>query len=213
VLQEVGLHLEPDLLLVAVFPDNDFSNETYESNLRVAAGQASAAPQPAFYESLYVYRAYGSRLEAKLKGWAAKNPAGAPSTGWKDNLAALERIAATARERKLALEVVLLPHTWNFEKQRPLFARVRKECAALGIECRDLLERFIERGVEEASLRLNALDAHPNERYNAIVAEELARILDRGAGARRQAGGERLRHVGHAHRVVGVAAHHAVVAH
>jgi hypothetical protein len=45
---------------------------------------------------------------------------------------------------------------------------------------------FAARGVEEASLRLNAIDAHPNEKYNALVAEALApriaRLLPATAG-------------------------------
>jgi len=211
VLQEVGLHLEPDMVLVAIFPDNDFSNETYEANLRVASGQASAEPEQAWYERLYVHRAYGTRIESKLKALVGSGGPSAPGTGWEQNVAALKAIAAIARERRIALEVALLPHTWNFEKQRPLFARVKDECARLRIECRDLLEPFIERGVEEATLRLNPLDAHPNERYNAIVAEALASMIDHRAGAKREAGGQRLRHVGHPHRLVRVPANDPVV--
>jgi hypothetical protein len=180
VLQEVGLALQPDLVLVALFPDNDFTNETYDANRLVASGQAGAEPAQAWYESLYIHRAYGTRLQTKLNAlFGTKNPSSQKAGGWEQNTAALKAIAVMAREHGIALEVVLLPHTWNFEKQRPLFARVQNECAALGLACRDLLERFIARGVAEASLRLNALDAHPNERYNAVVAEELADLLSR----------------------------------
>jgi hypothetical protein len=180
VLQEVGLALQPDLVLVALFPDNDFSNETLDINHRVAAGQASAEPARAWYEDLYIYRAYGTRLQTKLAGvLGTKSPPGKKTDAWEQNADALKAIIAMARERGIRLEVAMLPHTWNFEKQRPLFARVQKECAALGIVCRDLLEPFIARGVAEASLRLNALDAHPNERYNALLADELASILSR----------------------------------
>lgn len=178
VLQEVGLALQPDLVLAALFPDNDFNHDTYEAAFRVASGQGSAEPERAWYESLYIHRAYGTRLETKLNALLPKKPiASGPNTSWNDNVAALKSIAALTKDRGVALEVVLLPHTWNFEKQRPLFARVQKECVSLGITCRDLLERFIARGVVESSLRLNALDAHPNESYNALVAEELAEIL------------------------------------
>ena len=181
VLQEVGLALEPDLVLVALFPDNDFSNETYENNLRVASGQASAEPARDWYEHLYLYRAYGTRLQTKLKAvWAIPSaPSNPKGNAWQENVAALKAISAMTQERGIALRVAVLPHTWNFERQRPLFARVEKECASLGIACRNLLEPFIARGVDEASLRLNPLDAHPNERYNALVAEELAGFLAR----------------------------------
>jgi hypothetical protein len=179
VLQEVGLALQPDLVIVALFPDNDFSNETYEANWLVASGKASAEPQQAWYEKLYIHRAYGTRLQSKLNAVFATTsaPAGEKSGGWEQNVAALRSIAAMTESRGIRLKVVILPHTWNFERQRPLFAQVQKECAASGLTCRDLLESFIKRRVPESELRLNALDAHPNERYNAVIAEELAASL------------------------------------
>ena len=182
VLKEVGLALEPDLVIVALFPDNDFSNETYEANFRVAAGRASPQPEPAWYEKLYIHRAYGTRLQSKVKAILETGaPQGGSSeprlSGWKENVAALRAIAAMTERRGIALKIVMLPHTWNFEKQRPLFAQVQRECVASGLTCSDLLEAFIRRRVPESTLRLNPLDAHPNERYNAVVAEELAAAL------------------------------------
>jgi hypothetical protein len=182
VLQEVGLALEPDLVIVALFPDNDFSNETYQANRLVAAGRARPEPEPAWYEKLYVHRAYGARLQSKLNAifaiHAAQGGAAEPQmNGWKENVAALRAIAAMTESRGIALKIVMLPHTWNFEKQRPLFAQVHRECVASGLTCSDLLEAFIRRRVPESALRLNPLDAHPNERYNAVVAEELAASL------------------------------------
>ena len=178
VLREVGLALEPDLVIVALFPDNDFSNETYEANFNVASGRAHAEPDPAWYESFYTYRAYGRRVQTKLASFLPSAGTVSPKmSGWEQNVAALRAIAAMTEERRIPLKVVMLPHTWHFEKQRPLFAQVQKECAASGLTCRDLLEPFIARRVPEASLRLNPLDAHPNERYNAVIAEELAASL------------------------------------
>jgi hypothetical protein len=178
-LQEVGLALEPDLVIVALFPDNDFSNETYDANFRVAAGRTSPEPQPAWYENLYIHRAYVTRLQTKLTGVLhTPSPAGSYKMGgWDQNAAALRAIAGMTESRGIRLKVIMLPHTWNFERQRPLFARVKKECEVSGLTCSDLLEPFILRQVPEASLRLNALDAHPNERYNAVIAEELAAQL------------------------------------
>ena len=178
VLQEVGLALEPDLVIVALFPDNDFSNETYEANFRVASGRASPESDPAWYEDLYVHRAYGRRLQSKLNGlFPEKSAPGSKMSDWEQNVAALRAIAAMTGQRGIRLKVAILPHTWNFEKQRPLFAQVRKECAASGLACSDLLEPFIARRLPESSLRLNPIDAHPNERYNAVIAEELAASL------------------------------------
>jgi hypothetical protein len=186
VLQEVALGLEPDMVVVSVFPDNDFSLENYETNYRVAAGEASPEPVRAWYETLYVYRAYGSRIAARMARPFQKQPAGQTGAGWEQNSAALKAIAALAAQRKLPLHVALLPHTWNLEKQRELFGRVERLCRQHEIYCLNLLEPFIAAGIAESSLRLNVLDAHPNERYNARVAEELAADLERFLSAKRE---------------------------
>lgn len=180
VLAEVGLGLDPDHLVVALFPSNDFTLEAYEDNARVAAGERAppAERRPTLRERSYAYRAWGERIEARLARLArgAPPPAGPGphERGWAENWRALESIARIAGERSLPLDVVLLPGTWAFERQRESHARVLARCAALGLECLDLLEPFAASGVSPASLRLNRLDAHPNARYNALVAELLA---------------------------------------
>ncbi len=195
VLREVGLALQPDLVLVALFPDNDFSNETYEENYRVALGQAGADPVRAWYQNLYVHRAYGARFEKKLKSIVTSRAAAARPDGWNENVVALKAIMAMSAERNVELLAVLLPHTWNFEAERVRFQQVKAECAKLGLPCLDLLARFASRGVRAATLRLNPLDAHPNEHYQSIVAAELApRIQERAEQARTGS-----RRVGHAH--------------
>lgn len=184
VLEEVGLALAPDLLLVALFPDNDFSMATYNENFRVASGEPQAALP--WHEELYVYRAYLGRLAARLESLFRRkaDPGAVDRAGWERNAAALQAIADIARREELPLAVALLPHTWHLERQRALFARVGGLCRQLGIACIDLLEPFIARRLGEASLRLNALDAHPNAKYNAAVAEELAPQVERLAKER-----------------------------
>jgi hypothetical protein len=182
VLQEVGLGLDPDMVVVALFPNNDFDNQTYDDNLRIASGQAPAVqPQP-WHESTYLYRAYGIKVESKLtrllRAPAASDP-GKAQREWDQNSAALKQIAFIARERNLALEVAVLPNTWSFERERPLFARVEVLCRELELACLDLLERFAAAGIAEGTLRLNAIDSHPNERYNAFVAAQLSEHLAR----------------------------------
>jgi len=182
VLQEVALGLEPSMLLVALFPDNDFGMETYDLNYRVASGQAPAQPPLPWYEELYVYRAYLVRIRARLHRMLFEEAKAEPADGgrgWRENVAALQSIAEVARRERLPLAVALLPHTWNFEQQRPLFAKVHRVCRELSLACIDLLEPLIASRVAENMLRLNPLDAHPNEKYNALVADELARHLGR----------------------------------
>jgi lysophospholipase L1-like esterase len=184
VLEEVGLRLQPDMILVALFPDNDFSLENYEANYRVARGLEPERPDEPWYRELYVWRAWLGRIEARLKRLLEPPPAAAPDAkGWAANAAALGEIGAIARRERLPLAVALLPHTWHFERQRPLFARVAGVCREQRVGCIDLLEPFIARRLDEASLRLNLLDAHPNAKYNAAVADELAPRLAEALGA------------------------------
>lgn len=177
VLEEVGLRLQPDLVLVALFPDNDFSLDTYQANHRVASGQETEAAAP-WHRELYVWRAWLGRVEARVRRIFREERKSDPG-GWEENAAALGEIAAIARRENLPLAVALLPHTWHFERQRALFARVGELCRRLELGCIDLLEPFIARRLEEASLRLNVLDAHANGRYNAVVAEELKPYFSR----------------------------------
>ena len=173
VLQEVALGLQPDLLIVAVFPTNDFSNEGMEGNLRRARGDP-APPPPAFPRNLHIWRAWLGRVAAKLS--PEPKPA-STDTGWEDNIAALERIIATAKSERLPIVVATLPHTRNFQSQRALHSRVLRFCEQLGVPTVGLLDLFIAAGVEESSLRLNAIDSHPNEHYNLLAARAFAARL------------------------------------
>jgi hypothetical protein len=181
VLKEVGLSLDPDMVLVALFPDSDFRLDIYEENRRVAEGKAPEARPSAWDEHLYTYRAYGRRIADKVKSILVR-PSGQSSDfqarrAWLENTAALQRIAQTARERKLPLAVAVLPHTFNFIRQREEFGRIQRFCREQQLPCLNLLESFIARQVPEGQLRLNVLDSHPNEKYNAIVANVLTSEL------------------------------------
>jgi len=54
VLEEVGLALQPDLVLVAVFPYNDLNNDTYAANYRQAMGEVAAEQKEPWYKGLYI---------------------------------------------------------------------------------------------------------------------------------------------------------------
>lgn len=182
VLEEVGLALQPDMVLIALFPDSDFRMDIYDENRRVAEGSAPPARPTPWYEEAYTYRAYGSRIVDKVvsvvrKPAASRSDPAQARRGWDENIAALQRIARISREHGLALNVAVLPHTFNFEKQRSEFTRIERMCREQGLSCLNLLEPFIAARVPEPTLRLNALDSHPNERYNALVAELLAAHL------------------------------------
>jgi hypothetical protein len=181
VLHEVGLALEPDLVLVGLFPSDDFSLDLYEQNRRVAMGEAPAKAPEAWYEGWYVYRAHGRKIVDKVAGLlrrgAAQSDGSKARRGWDESTAALKAIAATARERGLAFAMAVLPHTHGFSKQHELFGRVERFCHEADMHCINLLEPFVARRTREADLRLNPLDGHPNEKYHAVVAEVLAGAL------------------------------------
>jgi lysophospholipase L1-like esterase len=179
VLEDTGLALQPDAVLVSMFPVNDFEMDVYDTNRRIAAGNP---PRPApWYEELYVYRAYlyhaeqvATKVMHKLIAVAA---AGGPDEGWDKNTAALRQIADIAQAHNLPLLVALLPHTKGFNTQRAMFAPVNAYCQAQRLVCLDLLEAFRESGVRDGALVLNAVDGHPNEEYNRIIAEQLTPAL------------------------------------
>lgn len=183
VLEEVGKNLNPDMILVSVFPENDFSMDTYNDNYRMAHGMEKVKSR-GLYTELYVYRAYLWRLEAILKRIKQRyfnnnkeiegKSIELDTVGWKENLLALESIRDFATKNKLKMIAALLPTTWSFEKQRGIFDRIEDYCKEINIHAINLLEPFIESKTREKDLRLNLLDSHPNEKYNRLVAKYLA---------------------------------------
>ena len=178
VLEEVGLDLKPDLVLLAMFPVNDFEMDDYEHHRALAGGAQVHLP---WYLSLYVYRAYLHRipeLAGKVLHRAAPHGSGGPDVGWQQNVAALKQIHALTLSYKLPLRVALLPHTKGFATQQKIFARVEEVCAAERLQCFDLLESFRAAGVHDGALVLNPIDSHPNDEYHRLMAAQLASRLE-----------------------------------
>ncbi len=180
VLNEVALNLDPDLVIVSVFPTNDFNMDTYDHNYQVASGQAKTQEKP-WYKKLYVYRAFLWRIVAKVdaifnpkKDKPVADKKKEQERGWNENLSALASIIKTAREKDLPLIVTLLPNTWSYASQHKAIDRIKTFMAEHAKEPAVLLYPFIESGVEEKALRVNMLDSHPNVQYNALIAEYLA---------------------------------------
>ncbi len=189
VLDEVGFSLAPDAVVVAVFPFNDLSNETYRDNEADAAGNSSPVRTP-WYEKLYVYRALLVKVEWRLRALFRKSAAPTPegaraaqaaqalrAADARKNLEALENLVDASTARGLPVLVALLPNTDTFEQQRQEFSAFVELCETHNWRCSNLLDRFIATGVSPRSLRLNLIDGHPNEAYNALVAGFLAEDL------------------------------------
>lgn len=187
VLEEVALALQPDLVLVSVFPFNDLSNDTYRANLADAEGRSQPAAATPWYQDTYVYRAYLGRVVARLRGMLQPPASASPQeqqeqreTRKKDaeeNLAALERLVKRGEDNHVPVVVALLPNTDTYAAQRGDFEPFETLCAARGWRCVNLLDRFNASGADPESLRLNLLDFHPNDAYHQLVASGLADAL------------------------------------
>jgi len=179
VLEEVGLSLKPDAVLLSLFPVNDFELDTYAMNYQVATGHPPASP---WYESLYVYRAYlGHAAQVALKVLHKVVPsatADGQDYGWEKNIAALREIVATAQAKRLPLAIALLPHTKGFKTQATIFGRINAYCHQSALPCVDLLEPLRVSGARDGAWVLNAIDSHPNLEYNRFIAAELAPRLE-----------------------------------
>lgn len=188
VLDEVGLSLQPDLVVVGLFPENDFTNSHYEGAFAIASGRQPVISEKVWFERLYVYRAYLRPVIHRLmRVWNRAVGPGVPpagqggeesSQGWSDNVAALRRISDHAKQRNIPLVIAALPGTRLLERQRPLFARTNAMCSENRFNCVDMLEKMIAGGGNDMRLYLNALDAHGSEIYNRVVGTELAAFVE-----------------------------------
>ena len=182
VLKEVGFSLQPDLVVAAMFPANDLFNDTYKANYDEAMGRVVPVSRP-WYANLYIYQAFLRRVEIRIRGMLAKpavQPAvsdGSAEREAEENLTALERTVDAATNAGLGVVVVLLPNTEQFDAQRSQFAPFVERCEAHHWDCLNLLDSFIASGEKPSALRLNVLDHHLNERYNALAAFAIAAHL------------------------------------
>jgi lysophospholipase L1-like esterase len=182
VLEEVGRALEPDLVVVGVFPFNDLSDETYRRNLESATRETEQVAL-AWHRRLFVYQAYLSKVESRLRPWLAPRAVRAsvsappPSTARHDNLSALKSIVDSVRAEGKPAVAVLLPNTDRLELQRSQFAPFETFCRDTAVPCLNLLDHFSAKNVDAQNLRLNVLDSHPNEAYHVLVADALAEYV------------------------------------
>ena len=91
-----------------------------------------------------------------------------------ENIKALLNIAALSARSGISAAVVILPNTDDFELQRPDFELLMNLCREIGIPYLNLLDPFLISKTSPRTLRLNAIDSHPNAKYHELVAEQLA---------------------------------------
>ena len=186
VLKEVALELRPDLVLVAVFPFNDLSNDTYRGNFEEAQGVQRTPTRTPWFKKLYVYRAFLVRAESRIRSMVSRPRTPTPADGRakldsqrvarqdaQENLEALERTMTLAASNGIPAAIALLPNTDTYDLQRPDFAPFETLCQQHRWTCINLLDDFAANEVPPKSLRLNVIDGHPNNQYHELVADTL----------------------------------------
>ena len=174
VLDEIGLTLNPDLILVSLYPFNDFTNEDYDNMRRIANG---GAPSGRWYHRWLVYHAYVFKLLPLLRLHGAPCASAALSKQDDDrraNLEARRHILEAGRSRTIPVVVAVLPTTATVKQQAAEFANVDGYCRGLGIDCINLLEPFARSSQSPRDTRLNQVDDHPNAHYQSVMADALA---------------------------------------
>jgi lysophospholipase L1-like esterase len=192
VLDEVGLSLRPDLVLIAAFPFNDLSSADYRQNQDAASGKRAAPTASPWYDQLYLYRVFYPRIASRLEQWSAKEASPAMAAAARvaaiaaakvasrdsaENLHALAGIVDTVRAHGIEALIVLLPHTGAFDRQRVFFAPFVSFCQEAHLPCMNLLNGFVEAHVNSRTLPLNRIDDHPNAVYHKAVAALLEPAL------------------------------------
>jgi len=186
VLQEVGLSLGPDLVVVSICVPNDFQMASYWDARRLA--MSSGQEDPSLYERLYlprVFEGYFTRVTEKVKMAAGLDrdtrkrfgDARLAQEEWDRNAAALVDIQRAAAAKGIPLLTVLFPAPYTFSKQQQDHSRVAKLCEQHGISSLDMLPHFSRDGRSARSFRLNIIDGHPNVQYHRLVSARVASTL------------------------------------
>jgi lysophospholipase L1-like esterase len=176
-LTEVGLTLDPDAVIVGIFPYNDFAAGQRAQDERIAKGLQPPPTRDRFetWRLYQLWRVTGWSLKSMLTYRLGTEP---EPKAWEENVRALETIAALARRKGVPVAAILLPNVMSsFSGQRGAHERVRAVCGRIGMTCVEALDDFLASGIPARRFRLNLLDGHPNARYHEIVAARLAAAL------------------------------------
>ncbi|MEO8755380.1 MAG: SGNH/GDSL hydrolase family protein [Casimicrobiaceae bacterium] len=125
----------------------------------------------------FVARTLAKRADRNAKIRELTDPAQLEKPRFRDNMAAIEAMQRAAEERGRRFAVVILPilvdlRAGTFE---PVYAAVRRVLDARGIAYIDLSQALD--GARDASLWILPFDQHPNERANALFANQLSAAL------------------------------------
>jgi hypothetical protein len=200
-LKEVGLGYHPDLVLVFMFPDNDFEAQSYELDRRHAEryardGELTTIPrerQRSWYKRLYIDKGIGPPLTAAIRATGVLRLLPVKTTyemelsklqpGQRDfdlSVLSLRQMAAMAQETGVPVEVLLFPATWGptFDAQLLLDTIAAKAVASAGLHVHSLLPAFAATGKRPAYFRINFIDGHASAEYYAVAAPAIFDALE-----------------------------------
>jgi hypothetical protein len=186
-LKEVCFDYDPDLILVFLFPTNDFYAEQYERDrlLAFSGGKVNKGGMRRRVQNLYITRVFWPRLHILLRqigpvdrmlgsdyGFLRVMKTMAPgSTGRGRSEDALREMADLTRRRGIPLKIFLLPSNFGktYEEQRVIHETAAQICESAELPAISLLDRFESSGKPPKFFALNIIDSHPNVEYCSLV--------------------------------------------
>lgn len=164
-----------------------FVNDIIGANLKLGYGYPPHAEQPqnptlkytvehsylvnfVYWRLFRFYEQDLGRKDWEYLTWSYSNP-----DIWKVHEAELAQIVAYARDRKMALTVLLFPSLTNVKGSVPITSKVAGFFQAHDVPVIDL-EPLLETR-DPKSMIVNSLDAHPNEALNKEIGELLTKEI------------------------------------
>ncbi|MCZ6697983.1 MAG: SGNH/GDSL hydrolase family protein [Planctomycetota bacterium] len=191
-MREVASGYDPNLVLLFLYPSNDFNAHTYHDEREFIEQHADGDDQltlppldRGLVRSLYITRAWGSQVQYAMRRIGVFDRMLGPSNyerllqsferrtpNWKENADALADFAQLSRESGVSCIVYLLPTNYGtYEMQEPLYRLAEEACRDAGLTVVSLLGRFAESGSAPTDFQINLIDGHPNAEYGALVSK------------------------------------------
>jgi lysophospholipase L1-like esterase len=174
-LQQLGLRLSPDLVVLTFFL-NDAGGGGTTDLFNDADSQGAPWRRSRLLDRLVSAFQRPQRVQQLIANYRRSFRPEAP--GWIAAQSGLREVAALSESHGFDLVVMIFPVLWKLSGDHPfreIHEIVRAAAEALGIPVFDLLPAFA--GHDGPELWVNSTDQHPNEIAHAIAGEALYRFL------------------------------------
>ncbi len=197
-LKECGLRYRPDLVLLFLFPDNDFEVQWYESDRQYVMGNLNSGEslpvpetQQVWFKSLYMYRVLSPRVVPLIRGLGSISRHMGPSTYdetiryfkergelWQRSISGLREIVDMCQQVRVPVAAILLPGNWGtYDMMQPFHDAADDACKEAGLSSHQLIRDFRATNQMPGHFRVRLIDNHPNEEYGEIAAQAVYRYL------------------------------------